>query len=235
MGDILRRREIMIASNMVPDNAHDELIERSIVSAHIDATSIVGRIFSGCADLETLEMPNVISVGAYAFSGCSKLDWLYFENAVTCNMYAFSGVSTNAKITLKKSWIRASDGTSRYTFSGCGADSVTVWGALQAASFRASSIKKIDVVTASSLPTYCVYQNASLAALILRNSSMVTCSAANSIRRTTSTWTPATIYVPEDLVDTYKANSTWANIASKITKIEGTIYEDYYANGEPVT
>jgi len=227
-----RRRDIIAMSGGVPvDNAHDRLIERSIVSLHTDATTIVGRIFSGCTELETIEMPNVTSIGADAFNGCSKLNWLYFVNKIGIPRYGFRGVSTSAKITLKDTFTRT--GTS-YSFDSCGADSVTVWGSLPGQPFRASTIKKIDIVTASSLPTYTVYQNGSLTALILRKSSMVTCSAANSIRSTTGTWTPATIYVPENLVDTYKANSTWANIASQITKIEGTVYEDYYANGEPV-
>ncbi len=163
-------------------------------------------VFEDCTALTTLSIPNVTSLGGYACRRCTSLATVALPAATT-----FGGNGT---------------------FYGCTALETADLGA-------ANKIGNVDFFNGCT----------NLTTVILRSTSLVTLNNISNIASNTpfkSGGTGGTIYIPKTLYDAlgtgtndYKAATNWSTVDGYGTitwaAIEGSQYENYYADGTLIT
>lgn len=162
---------------------------------------------------------DVTAVVTHGFANCLNLQTLKIHNATSIDNYAFLNCASLLGIALPS---LLSSGHS--LFSGCSA--------MKYADFGSSF---------SSIPSACFNNCTSFDTLILRNSSVVTLANVSAFNGTKfkSGGAGGTIYVPQALLNTYPTSGNWATVNGYGTitwaKIEGSIYENAYADGTPIS
>ena len=137
---------------------------------------------------------NITSVRYGAFAGCTEITKLSLPNCTNIGgNYAFYNM-TNVKEILLPNVTGSAFGT---TFYQC------------------SNVETIDLRSLGGvlLDSNCFRYCAKLATLIFGGTAINTLANNNVLGGTPTTMS---IYVPDDLVDAYKANSTWASYVSRI-------------------
>ena len=151
-------------------------------------TSTGEHCFDGCSGITSVSMPNVTNIKTYSFNGCTGLTSISLPEATTLGAYAFNGCTHLATVSVPK---LTTLGTN--TFQNC--DALT--------SFDVPS-------TVTQIPANC-FTDSGLTTLILRKDSMVTLADINAFSNTPIASFEGIIYVPNELVSTYKADSKWKN------------------------
>lgn len=151
-------------------------------------TSTGEHCFDGCSGITSVSMPNVTNIKTYAFNGCTGLTSISLPEATTLGTYAFNDCTHLATVSVPK---LTTLGTN--TFQNCDA------------------LTSFDVpATVTQIPANC-FLNSGLTTLILRKDSMVTLADINAFSNTPIASLEGIIYVPNELVSTYKADSKWKN------------------------
>lgn len=228
---------------------------------HVDmpnTTTIATCGFFGCSNLENVSAQNLTSIGSYAFYGCSELDSdnFDFSTLTTVGTYAFAKCTNITSACL----LRATSVGSA-CFRGSGIKTLVLPVAKYGSTSRMDnpvdtengySVSKLECIdlgkTITSFSTNALRNNP-LKTIILR------CTSRNNLWGGTSVFkgTPfasggsgGTIYIPKALYDhlgdgtssDYLAIANWATINGYGTitwaKIEGSQYENYYADGTPI-
>ena len=201
-------------------------------------TSIGNSAFSDCSSLTTITIPeSVTSIEGSAFSGCSSLTYITIPESVTSiGNSAFSDCSSLTTITIPES-VTSIEG---WAFSGCSSltsitipESVTSIGGH--AFYNCSSLTYITIPNGVfSIESYAFYGCSSLATIVLPKSVgyigyevFVNCSDltdvycyAESVPETTagvfngSYPEYATLHVPANALESYRAISPWNNFGS---------------------
>lgn len=204
-------------------------------------TSIGYAAFDDCGKLATVNMPAVITIGDYAFYKCSALPSVDFPVATSIGAYAFESCSKLAEINFPLAQTIGSQAfyyctgltnvdfpsvtyINSYAFSNCRyletVNLPVVNGINKYAFYYCSSLKTIDLPVATAIGSY-AFQYSGLETLILRNTEQIcTLTNTNSLSGTPIASGEGYIYVPSALVDSYKADSVWANYANQIRAIE---------------
>lgn len=175
-------------------------IRRSLTEMINNDITVIGpSAFSYCQKLVTLDMPNVTIVSDNAFNNCNALISVNLPNVTDINYGVFIGCTKLSEIVLPN--IRE---IGMSAFSGC------------------STLVKIDLGSLKNINASTFYGCKSLESVIIRNDSictMINTSAFNNTPIKTSA-TIGYIYVPSNLVESYKSASNWADYANKIRAIE---------------
>ena len=138
----------------------------------------------------------VTKVGNQAFRGFSSLESISLPNVTTLTPYALDGCSGLTNVNLPK--VTA---LNNYAMQGCSS--------LETLEFQ----QKITTQGA-------VWNNCGkLTKLILRSTTMCGLANKNCFNNTPIASGTGFIYVPDNLVDTYKANTNWSNFANQIKGI----------------
>ena len=200
----------------------------SLVSASFPNVTVVGntsgahgndsRQFAGCTNLETVSFPELTTVsGQSTFEGCTKLSTLIVPKLVTIN--------------------------AAYFLASCGSNKTFVFPSivtLGTDAFRSTNCT-VDLGSGlTSLPAR-VFYSATYSTVIFRNATQVVVATAdNSIAGINQS---TTIYIPKALYDhlgdnsslDYRAATNWAaKTTTTFACIEGSQYENYYADGTPI-
>lgn len=186
------------------------LVERTITSfSNSEITSIGQYAFYSCNLLLTVSLPNATSANMYAFGGCSKLTTVSLQNATTIDLYAFNGCSKLTDISVPNV-----TSISMNAFNNC------------------SSLTDISLPNVTSIGSSAFSGCSKLATVVLGASTMCALSNANAFNNTpfVSGRTGGTLYVPQDLITSYQADTNWStvlgwNANNQIKAIEGSIYE----------
>ena len=187
-------------------------------------------VFKGCTSLVTVSMPifNQTSNAFSMFSGCTALKNVYLPAYTQVMNNCFSNCTSLERIALQKA-----ARTSQSSFDGC------------------SSLQAIDFGVKTAIAGgYALRNCSSLATIVLRGTTLSTIENTTNIIQGTplaSGGSGCTIYIPKSLYDhlgdnsssDYKAATNWSTINGYGTitwaKIEGSIYENAYADGTPIT
>ena len=104
------------------------------------------------------------------------------------------------------------------------------------------SLEKYDLTLAqTALDNYFFSSDSALTTIILRKSNGVHSTGANSFNDTpfASGGAGGTLYVPSSLISSYQSASNWSTMLARaqnsIVAIEGSQYENYYADGTPIS
>jgi len=171
--------------------------------------------FNNCTSLESISMPQLATVSNYMFAGCSALSSVSIPNATRINQYAFQNCKDLTSIDL--------DGVTNignYAFSGSGIGTLEITDATTLGTYLCHGYRTgvVDQHTTVNLASNRFNGANSLCHLILRSTKMCTLTT-NALTGTAIAAGIGWIYVPTDLVATYKAASNWSNYASQIVDI----------------
>lgn len=155
-----------------------------------NATSVLGYAFYDNGNCKTLNLPKVTSCNNYSFYKIGVTDLYLPELTNMGGAYAFGGAGSGKTITLPKLTTVVSNG------------------------FRQNStVTKLDFGAVTSIAANAFFNMYALTTLIIRTSSVCTLAATSAL---TGCSALTGIYVPDDLVDDYKAASNWSTYANKI-------------------
>ena len=171
--------------------------------------------FNNCTSLESISMPQLATVSNYMFAGCSALSSVSIPNATRINQYAFQNCKDLTSIEL--------DGVTNignYAFSGTGIGTLVIPDATSLGTYLCQGCRTgvVDQHKTVNLSSNRFNGANSLCHLILRSTTMCTLTT-NALTGTAIAAGIGWIYVPTDLVATYKAASNWSNYASQIVDI----------------
>ena len=171
--------------------------------------------FNNCISLESISMPQLATVSNYMFAGCSALSSVSIPNATRINQYAFQNCKDLTSIDL--------DGVTNignYAFSGTGIGTLVIPDATSLGTYLCQGYRTgvVDQHKTVNLSSNRFNGANSLCHLILRSTTMCTLTT-NALTGTAIAAGIGWIYVPTDLVATYKAASNWSNYASQIVNI----------------
>ena len=203
-----------------------------ITAAFPKATSVEGYAFNGCTNLTTIDMPNLSNenltthTDSNIFAGCTSLTRVYLPKLGRAHNYAFQNCTSLQAIALP-SW----RGANSHVFAGC------------------TNLTFVDYggpnVTPSSMATAEFMNCSNLNTIIFRYNTVKYLGNVDMFAGTPfiSGGAGGTIYIPKVLYDhlgdgtslDYKANANWAALTITWAQIEGSQYENYFADGTPIT
>lgn len=215
--------------------------------------------FSDCTALTAVDLPNVTTIGASAFKNCAVLKDFPMDNVVKIHDSAFYGCTSLTELNLPKFTGAVDSGDNRNIFQNCTSLkkvympevlNVGTYGFFQGCTsleelwtpkatsinqyhlYKCSSLRFWDAGFSPSLSGYnCIKECTSLETLILRSTSMVTTSTSTGSTLDVSYTgdVVCNVYVPQALIETYKAGTNWAAIYEagrcNFIAIEGSQYE----------
>ena len=178
-------------------NEINGLITRGISGAYTNdkVTQIGQYAFANCKELTEINFPQVITIKNYAFRDCSKLSLISFPVVERIEDNAFWNTAI-----IEGNFPEA-------THVGFNA-------------FNTKTVTKLDFSKLSRIGQYAFKGATQLDTLILRNSTI--CALANTTDTFTGTKIAAGtgyIYVPDNLVDSYKTATNWVTFANQIKPI----------------
>ena len=190
------------------------------------ATSIGNYAFRYCYGISgDVTLPTTVtSIGQYSFASCKNMTKFVAKGAITTlGTYTFVGASADHKMTMTEC---------RMPNLGTSIALNLNWGSTTAAN-ACQQLQIVDIGKAKSIAANTFANCYKLDTLIMRRTSVTTCANVSAFLNTPlrgySSRT-ANIYVPEALIDSYKAASVWTTINGygyvTWNKLEGSIYEN---------
>ena len=177
----------------------DALINRSITEINNDRVTNIGvYAFQGCFQLTSVDFPNATSIGVNAFRDCSRLTSADFPNATSIGAHAFRDCSQLSSVNF-----RSVTSIGDYAFGNC------------------SRLTSVDFPNATSIGAQAFYNCSRLTSIKLASSQVVTLGSANAFERTPFSNGAGSIYVPDELVESYKTATNWVTYANQIKGISG--------------
>lgn len=173
------------------------------------ATSIGNSAFNNCSNLTSVSFPQATSIAGSSFQGCSSLTSIDIPKVTSIGLQAFLGCSSLTSISIQYVTI-----INNLTFNNC------------------SRLTSVSFLQATSIGTY-VFENCySLMKVIIRQTESV-CKLKNTnafnkcyhiLGTVDSTYNPTgakdgQIYVPDELVDSYKSETNWSAYADIIVPL----------------
>ena len=185
------------------------IADRTITEFINNATAVGHSAFRGCKNLKTLDMPNAMTVADYAFYQCEELTALNLPSVTSIGQQIIYGCNKLKSLALP-----------------------SLTAASQNALREAQYVETIDLPKLTTIPAQMFYGCRGLKTLILRLPTMVTLantSAFTTCYRILGSDNPGFnpgggingyIYVPEALVEEYKADATWSKFIDNFRAIE---------------
>ena len=190
------------------------------------STGGVGQgVFQRCTSLTSAYLPALSNpgTGGYQFAYCTSLTTISLPKCAP-GQHMFDGCTALVTAVFGHDPSLVTPVTmNQYTFSKC------------------TNLEAVDMTTISKINNSDFANCSKLVTLILRRSDDIT--TLNNINAFTNSpfasgKSGGTLYVPEDLITSYQSATNWSTILgyanNQIKKIEGSQYENYYADGSLV-
>ena len=196
--------ELAITDAGMPANELNSFITREIRGAYTnDQITEVGiYAFTECQELTEINFPRVVTIKKYAFRGCSKLSSISFPVVERIEDDAFWNTAI-----IEGNFPKA-------TYVGFYA-------------FSTKTVTKLEFSKLSRIGQFAFNGATQLDTLILRNSTICTLdNTTDTFAQTKIAAGTGYIYVPDNLVDSYKTATNWVTFANQIkpiSELEGTI------------
>lgn len=175
------------------------------------------------ADLTSVSFPNVTSVESYAFYKCTSLANIDIPRLQSASQYTFAYTKPSSiNFPLLET-------ISTYTFAyitvPCSVNLPNLKTTANSSFRDSKGISRVDLAIATKIDNLCFYYCNNLETLILRKSDAI-CTLQNTNAFTGTKIASGTgyIYVPDNLVEEYKAATNWSSFASQIkplSELEG--------------
>lgn len=149
-------------------------------------TTIGTRVFQNCVNLESVTIPNVTSIGTYAFYVCSKLNNVSLPNLTTLTENVFRDCST-----LNYIYIPNVTSIGGFCFSRCNFINIT--------------LPKVTSIGYGAFE-----RNNNLLTMTLESDQVCAINSTTSLPASSSHH--INIYVPSDLIESYKTATNWSTL-----------------------
>ena len=154
-------------------------------------TSLANYLFQGCTSLKTVTAPGLTRLEQYCFSGCTSLEMNSFPSVTYVGNYAFQNVPIGVVS------LPACTSIGTYLANGTGPTG-------------------FDFTKNLTIPANAFNASGNMVHLVLRSEELCPLSNVNAFTGTPISIGFGYIYVPADLVDTYKAATNWSTYADQI-------------------
>jgi hypothetical protein len=200
-------------------SVEDAIITRSISGAYSnDRITTVGECaFLGCQALTAIDLPNVTQVKRNAFEACNRLQTVNLPEATEFGREVF----TSSAIQQANFPLVTTIGTGCfYVATNLTSANLPLITDLPADTFRLSSIQTADFAAVTNINRTAFTDCTSLETLIIRTPSVCVISDISvALRGSKIASGTGYIYVPDNLVDSYKAATNWVTLANQIKPI----------------
>lgn len=205
-------------------NKLDSFITREISGVYINnrITKVGASAFKTCFRIVEINLPKVTNVGNDAFSHCIKLKNISLPLCTTTGSNAFSYCAFES-ISLPS--CQSLGGGSLRGCRQLTSINLPLVTTINGDTFYGTPIQVLDLPALTSIKAYGFGYVDSLHTLVLRNSSVCTLENANAFIDTKIAAGTGYIYVPDNLVDSYKTATNWVTFANQIkpiSELEGT-------------
>lgn len=208
-----------ITSGGADHSTEDAIIDRSISGAYSnDRITTVGvGAFLACRALTAIDLPNVTEVKRNAFESCWLLRTINLPKATNLGKVAFGGSAIQQADFPLVTTIE--DGCFQQAIYLTSANLPLVT-ALPADAFRLSTIRTADFGAVTNINRTAFTDCTSFETLIIRTPSVCVISDISvALRGSKIAAGTGYIYVPDNLVDSYKAATNWVALANQIKPI----------------
>ena len=222
-----------IVQNLLDDGNSELVITDAGDSSSNNLDAFITREISG-----TYTNSRITKVGPYGFGGCENLTSVNLPNVITIESSGFINCSLLKNVTLPKVTSIGDNGFNSTGLESISLPSCTTLGSssffatqqlvlailplvtsISGFCFNHSSVQKIDTSSLTSIKNYAFYNTKQLDTLILRNSSVCALENVNAFQDTKIAAGTGYIYVPDNLVDSYKTATNWVTFANQIKPI----------------
>lgn len=229
-----------IVQNLLEDGNSELVITDAGDSSSNNLDAFITREISG-----TYTNSRITKVGPYGFGGCENLISVNLPNVITIESSGFINCSLLKSVNLPKVTSIGDNGFNSTGLESISLPSCTTLGSgsffatqqlvlailplvtsISGFCFDYSSVQKIDTSSLTSIKNSAFYNTKQLDTLILRNSSVCALENVNAFQDTKIAAGTGYIYVPDNLVDSYKTATNWVTFANQIkpiSELEGTI------------
>lgn len=204
-------------------NELDSLITREISGAYTNdrVTQIGEYAFANCTEITDINLPNVINISYNSFCGCTKLKAISLPHCQVAGGSSFYGCSNLEAVSLP-SCHTLGTGALGSAFWGCSKlsqVSLPLVTTIMSFTFRDTVIQKIDFLSVNNIESSAFIYARQLDTLILRNSNVCVLKNIDAFDSTKIAAGTGYIYVPDNLVDSYKIATNWVTFANQIKPI----------------
>lgn len=204
-------------------NELDSLITREISGAYTnDRVTQIGKYaFANCTEITDINFPNVINISYNSFRGCTKLKAISLPHCQVAGGSSFYGCSNLEAVSLP-SCHTLGTGALGSVFWGCSKlsqVSLPLVTTIMSFTFRDTVIQKIDFLSVNNIESSAFIYARQLDTLILRNSNVCVLKNIDAFDSTKIAAGTGYIYVPDNLVDSYKIATNWVTFANQIKPI----------------
>ena len=199
-------------------NELDSFITREISGVYTNdrITKVGGSAFSSCSRIVEINLPKVTYVGNDAFSHCIKLKNISLPLCTTTGSNAFSYCAFES-ISLPS--CQSLGGGSLRGCRQLTSVNLPLVTTIKGSTFYGTPIQVLDLPALTSIQAYGVGYIDNLHTLILRNSNICVLENTNAFVGTKIADGTGYIYVPDNLVDSYKTATNWVTFANQIKPI----------------
>lgn len=200
-------------------SVEDAIITRSIAGAYSNdrITAVGACAFLGCQALTAIDLPNVTQVKRNAFEACMFLQTINLPKATDLGKEVFysSGIQ-QADFPLLTTMENGCFNVAKNLISA----NLPLVTALPADAFHLSTIRTADFAAVTNISRTAFTDCTSLETLIIRTPSVCVISDISvALRGSKIAAGTGYIYVPDNLVDSYKTATNWVTLANQIKPI----------------
>ena len=208
-----------ITSGGADHSTEDAIITRSISGAYSNdrITTVGACAFLGCQALTAIDLPNVTQVKRNAFEACNHLQTINLPKVTELD----KGVFVNSGIQQADFPLVTTIGDRCFNMAkNLTSANLPLVTALPADAFRNSSIRTADFSSVTNINRTAFTDCTSLETLIIRTPSVCVISDISvALRGSKIASGTGYIYVPDNLVESYKAATNWVTLAEQIKPI----------------
>ncbi len=207
------------AVDAIAGSDEDAIIQRTISGAYSNdrITTVGACAFLGCQALTAIDLPNVTQVNRNAFESCVRLSTINLPKVTALDR----GVFTNSAIQQANFPLVTTIGDNCfYAAKHLISANLPLVTSLPIDSFRLSTIQTADFAAITNINRTAFTDCTSLETLIIRTPSICVISDISiALRGSKIAASTGYIYVPDNLVDSYKAATNWVALANQIKPI----------------
>ena len=170
-------------------------------------TTVKDRLFYYCTNLTTVNIPECTSIGNNAFNSCTRLTTIDLPECTSIGDYAFSYCTNLTTVNLPEC---ASIGDCAFT--------------------KCTSLTTVNLPKCTSIGYSAFAGCTNLTTIILSNNQVVTLGNINAFNNSPIVYGTGYVYVPDNLVNSYKTATNWSTYASRIkpiSELPSNLKEEY--------
>ena len=207
--DIPDKIDNLVDSDII--NEYNKLLsmiinQNTIIELNNNEIENINICFRECASLTTVDLPKCATINSHTFQGCTSLTTVDLPECTSINRYAFWDCTHLTTANLPKCTSIGDE-----AFGGC------------------TNLTTIDLPECSSIGHAAFSGCTSLTTMILSNNQVVTLDGY-AFYNTPITNGTGYIYVPDNLVDSYKTATNWSTYANQIkpiSELPSNLKEEY--------